>query len=163
MKPDQRIIARTPLVELWTDHGSFAAERIRHLSENDLRELVRTVPLQFVVANVGNKLTWVPKDERFDFWKSVRSQIAEPFKADPFGSVPARNRVLRIRMAHAHSFHRLTTSCFPPRNLIELNRKASGFPISAMSGELSGCYGLVLTFVSSLSFLRRSCGQARVY
>lgn len=80
MRPDQRIVVRTPIIELWNDQGSVAAERIRSLSENDLRELVRTTSLQFVVANVGNKLRWVPKDERFDFWKSIQSQIAEPSK-----------------------------------------------------------------------------------
>lgn len=29
-------------------------------------------------ANCGAKLNWVPTQERFEFWKTVRRQIADP-------------------------------------------------------------------------------------
>jgi len=50
------------------------------LTKNVIRELVRTAPVQFIVANCGDKLNWIPLRERFEFWEMVRPQIADPMK-----------------------------------------------------------------------------------
>jgi len=39
---------------------------------------VRTGLVQFIVANCGAKLDWIPQQERFEFWKMIRPQIADP-------------------------------------------------------------------------------------
>jgi hypothetical protein len=36
--------------------------------------------MQFIVADCGVKLNWIPTHERFEFWKTARPQIAEPMK-----------------------------------------------------------------------------------
>ena len=41
---------------------------------------MRTALGQFIVANCGAKLNWIPLQERFEFWKMVRPQIADPMK-----------------------------------------------------------------------------------
>lgn len=80
MNPAQRIVTRLPLVELWDNEGVITRERIRNLDRNDLLELVRLGPLQFVVADCGLKLDWIPIENRFEFWKKVQTQIANPEK-----------------------------------------------------------------------------------
>ncbi|MEM1043313.1 MAG: hypothetical protein AAGI91_11875 [Bacteroidota bacterium] len=75
-----RQVTRTPLPEVWTEAGEVVAtEREADLSEATLRELLRLGSVQFVVANVGAPLRWVPGSETFEFWKSeVRPHLADP-------------------------------------------------------------------------------------
>ena len=80
VRPDQRIVTKLPIQELWDDTGTFTSERIRYLDKSNLAELLRTSLVRFVVANCGLKLRWVPTPQRFEFWKTVRFQIAEPEK-----------------------------------------------------------------------------------
>jgi hypothetical protein len=80
MRPGQRIVVKMPLTELWDDGGTISGERVRNLDQTDLVELVRTGPLQLLVADAGLKLRWIPITQRFDFWKTVRPQIAHPGK-----------------------------------------------------------------------------------
>jgi hypothetical protein len=77
MRPDQRTVTKLPLTELWDETGALHGERIRHLDKNLIRELMGAGQVQFVVANCGAKLNWIPMPERFEFWKTVRSQVAD--------------------------------------------------------------------------------------
>ena len=72
MRPDQRIVTKMPLTELWDDGGTLAGERVRNLDQADLVDLLRSGPVQFLVADAGLKLRWIPTPQRCEFWKSVR-------------------------------------------------------------------------------------------
>ena len=65
-----RVVAVIPVQTLWTDEGDLSATRRSSLSREAIRELLRSRPVRFVVANVGHRLRWIPLNERFDFWKS---------------------------------------------------------------------------------------------
>jgi hypothetical protein len=80
LRLDQRIVTRMPLTELWDDGGTLTGERVRNLDETDLVELLSSGPVQFLVADPGLKLRWIPTPERFEFWKTVRPQIAQAEK-----------------------------------------------------------------------------------
>jgi hypothetical protein len=80
MRPDQRIVTKLPLTELWDETGTLPGERIRHLDGNLIRGLMGTGQVQFIVANCGAKLNWIPMQERFDFWKAIRPQVADALK-----------------------------------------------------------------------------------
>jgi len=80
LRPDQRIVTKLPLTELCDERGTLHGERIRNLDQNLVRELMRTGPVQFIVANYGAKLNWIPMQERFEFWKTIRPHIADPSK-----------------------------------------------------------------------------------
>jgi hypothetical protein len=80
LRAEQRIVTKLPLAELWDESGTLHGERIRLLDQKLIRELVRTALVQFIVANCGAKLNWIPQHERFEFWKMVRPQIADPMK-----------------------------------------------------------------------------------
>jgi len=60
MKPEQRIVTRLPLRELWTAHGPIAAARGRALGASDLVALLHERPVlkgsPFVVAELGHPL-----------------------------------------------------------------------------------------------------------
>ena len=62
---------KIPLTELWDEKGALPGERIRQLDENLIRGLMGTGQVQFIVADCGAKLNWIPMPERFEFWKTV--------------------------------------------------------------------------------------------
>ena len=69
-----------PLTELWDEGGTLTSERVRNIDQSNLVELLRVGPLQFVVAACGLKLLWIPTRQRFELWKTVKPQIADPAK-----------------------------------------------------------------------------------
>ena len=80
LRPDQRIFVKMPLTELWDNGGTLTGDRVRNLDQTGLVELLPTGPVQFLVADPGLKLRWVPTPQQFEFWKTVRPQIAHPEK-----------------------------------------------------------------------------------
>ncbi len=88
MRVDQRVVTKIPLTELWDESGTLAGHRIRDLNENTLRDLMRSGSVQFVVADCGLKLDWISREKHFDFWKTVRPQIADPEKPVFLASFP---------------------------------------------------------------------------
>ena len=79
--PDDLIHGETvALVEPAADGEEHQLFRVRHLDENLIRDILRTVPVQFIVADCGEKLNWIPTQERFEFWKTIRPHIADPMK-----------------------------------------------------------------------------------
>ena len=74
--PAFRIVTRLPLAELWTERGPVAATRERSLGRAEVKALLQAGPVQFVVADTGRPLRWVPLEERFVFWKAdARSHV----------------------------------------------------------------------------------------
>jgi hypothetical protein len=78
MRPDLRIVAKMPLTELWDEKGPIPSQRIRQLDEDLIRGLMAIGQVQFIVSDFGAKLDWIPISERFEFWKTIRSQVAAP-------------------------------------------------------------------------------------
>jgi len=79
MRFDQRIVSQTPLHELWNERGVVSEKELRELSASDIAELLRMGRAQFVVANVGSSLRWIPADECYGFWKSeVKNHLSDP-------------------------------------------------------------------------------------
>ena len=54
----------------WGQEDDVAAARERTLGRADVKALLQSAPVQFVVADVGKPLRWVPREERFVFWKA---------------------------------------------------------------------------------------------
>lgn len=80
MRPDQRIVTKMPLTELWDHSGTLANKRGVNLAQSGVAELLRTCLVQFILADCGLALKWIPIEQRFEFWKKVRQQIAHPEK-----------------------------------------------------------------------------------
>jgi hypothetical protein len=68
--PSLRRVTQLPLTELWDDSGTRIGRVIRDdLSEDDVRQLLRRGPVQFVEIRMSERPNWVPLEERFGFWK----------------------------------------------------------------------------------------------
>ena len=77
MDPELRIVTSTPLRELWRDDGYSTSARGKSLSQSEVHELLKCGPVQFVVADVGSALRWIPITECFQFWKDeVKFHVA---------------------------------------------------------------------------------------
>ena len=79
-----KVVTRLPLNELWNERKLLHLSRKRSLSENDLADLLRLGPVQFIVANVGEKLRWIRVADCYRFWTSE----AKPHLAPPQLGVP---------------------------------------------------------------------------
>ncbi len=78
-----KIVTKLPLDELWNDHEQLHAHRGQLLSAIEVTDLLRLGPIQFVLADVGEKLRWVPLPECYRFWKDV----AQPHLAQPHSRI----------------------------------------------------------------------------
>ena len=79
MDAAKRVVTSTPLYVLWDDSGELEFKRKRWIGREELTTLLRSGAVQFVVADCGTKLLWVPLSECFRFWKTeVKEHLAEP-------------------------------------------------------------------------------------
>jgi hypothetical protein len=79
MQPEQRIVTRLPLTELWDSSGVLLLKRGRALGRNQMAELLRNNRVRFVTADCGLPLKWIPLDDRFRFWREeVKPHLIEP-------------------------------------------------------------------------------------
>jgi hypothetical protein len=69
MQPRDRLVTQMPLEHLWNTGGELRSARVRSLGLEDLRTLLRSGPVRFVVADAGKPLRWVEPGETFRFWK----------------------------------------------------------------------------------------------
>jgi hypothetical protein len=65
-----RVVVQLPLRELWRDDGFSTITRGKSLTHDDVRELLASGPVQFVVADVGVAPRWISASECFAFWKN---------------------------------------------------------------------------------------------
>jgi hypothetical protein len=84
MRPEQRIVVSAPLDELWDERGPIAATRGRALGLQEIAALLSSEAIDFVVANVGSPLRWLPVDDRFTFWKGEVKVRLVPADAEKF-------------------------------------------------------------------------------
>ena len=71
-----------PLQELWRDDGFLTTARDQSLSEEGVRKLLASGPVQFVVVDVGTAPRWIPANECFNFWKTeVKPRLASKERA----------------------------------------------------------------------------------
>jgi hypothetical protein len=75
---EKRIVTKLPLTGIWDDKGLVSEARVRHIDKEEIRDLMRTGTVQFIVANCGEGLRWIPELDRFSFWKRTERSIAKP-------------------------------------------------------------------------------------
>jgi len=76
-----RIITHLPLAELFRDDGFSTVERGRSLSREDVRQVLTSGPVQFVVVDVGAAPRWIPEGDSFRFWEDeAKTHLASDAK-----------------------------------------------------------------------------------
>ena len=88
VRPEQRIVVKIPIKELWDDRGPVSGLRISELDSESIRLLLKSGPVKFVVADVGLPLQWIEPDDRFDFWKATGLNVAIPEQKIPLEHFP---------------------------------------------------------------------------
>ncbi|WP_309707320.1 hypothetical protein [Armatimonas sp.] len=63
-------VSSMPLERLWHGTEFLETSRLRAVGADDIRNLLRLGPVQFVIANISDPLYWVPLEERYTFWKN---------------------------------------------------------------------------------------------
>ena len=64
-----KIVTQIPLDTIWTSETELKSERVCYLTADTIKDLLRQGQVNFIIADVGLKLTWVDKNQCFDFWK----------------------------------------------------------------------------------------------
>ena len=78
MDPGLRRVTTLPLRELWDQSGTREARAVRDdLTENDIRQLLRRGPVQFVEIMMSERPNWIPLDERFEFLEGTFATEAD--------------------------------------------------------------------------------------
>jgi hypothetical protein len=61
-----------------------------------------TGQVQFIVANCGAKLNWIPMQERFEFWKAIRPQVADALRPIYIERFPNQTAYIASEWARTH-------------------------------------------------------------
>ena len=79
MTTTQKTISRLPVEEIWAGGRLVSTTQVRDLNASDIVDLLRSGPVRFVVADIGQPYHWIPNNERYDFWKNeVKAHLANP-------------------------------------------------------------------------------------
>jgi hypothetical protein len=70
MKSTHKIVARTPISQLWDDEGVVSTRKLKSMKRSDVEELLQKSQVHFVVINIGFKPQWVITENCYDFWKN---------------------------------------------------------------------------------------------
>ena len=78
-----------PIEAIWDDDGLVATRRLRALTLEDIRSLLRLGAVRFVVADVGKPFRWVAEADRFTFWRNeVQPHLGAPDLAIDLDTLP---------------------------------------------------------------------------
>ena len=64
-----KIVNEIPIKNLWNDSEEIYATRTKILNQLEIQEILKKYPVEFVVANIGEKLKWIDVNKCYDFWK----------------------------------------------------------------------------------------------
>jgi len=106
MRPEQRIVLRLPLDELWDERGSVLDTRcMGAIGRQAIADLLRHGPVHFVIADVGQPPVWVASEKCFEFWRrEVKVHLIDP-ESDGFylDAFPEQYAYMARRWQVAHN------------------------------------------------------------
>jgi hypothetical protein len=70
MDLSHKIVDKIPMDLLWRENTLLEAKRIKYLDQKEVSEILKNGPVQFVIANVGDKLIWTDLGESFKIYKT---------------------------------------------------------------------------------------------
>lgn len=75
----ERIVTTIPLDFIWTDEAQVEASRERYLTPNELTEILKLHPVEFIVADPGAPLKRISVDKCYEFWEEeVKGRLLSP-------------------------------------------------------------------------------------
>jgi hypothetical protein len=80
MENELKIVTQIPMTNLRTVTENAFAKREKYLTADDIQKTSKKYPVEFVVANIGEKLKWISYDKSFDFWNTeIRPHLVDDF------------------------------------------------------------------------------------
>ena len=70
MNQEDRVVIKIPVEKLWNSQTELDLERVSYLTKTEMKQMLRTGPVQFVIADVGEKLVWPDQSDAYSFWKN---------------------------------------------------------------------------------------------
>lgn len=70
MNNSDRVVTEIPLKYLWDMSNNIEAVRKQYLNKGNIKTILRTAEVDFVIADIGDKLKWVDANKCYNFWKS---------------------------------------------------------------------------------------------
>jgi hypothetical protein len=70
MNFSDKIVTIIPLDTLWSQETELNYKRVSYLTKTDIKDLLKQGQLSFIIADVGQKLKWIPPDQCFNLWKA---------------------------------------------------------------------------------------------
>lgn len=79
----KRIVTQMPLESLWDDQRELTYVRGGCVGSERIRELLRSERVKFVVADCGEKLSWIQEEYLHRYWKTVaQPHLVEPAESE---------------------------------------------------------------------------------
>ena len=73
-----KIVTKIPLECLWTEEEELDFERQKYLNGEEIKEILKAGPVRLIVADVGQKLKWIPLDKCFErYKKEIKEHIID--------------------------------------------------------------------------------------
>ena len=69
MNFSDKIVTIIPLDTIWTSESELKSKRGRYLTADNIKDLLRQGQVNFMIADVGQKPTWIDRTQCFNFWK----------------------------------------------------------------------------------------------
>jgi hypothetical protein len=88
MDDDDKIITNFPVNELFKSNNKLTCIK-RQLNKDEIIEIIKTQPIEFVIADIGLKLEWIDIQDCYNFWKQEISNnfaFEEPIHLDNFNN-----------------------------------------------------------------------------
>jgi hypothetical protein len=76
MDNDKKLVTQIPLTRLWKDEEDVVAKRSRYLTTENIKQVLKEFPVEFVIADIGCKLQWIGLDTGYN---STYQQLAVPW------------------------------------------------------------------------------------
>ena len=76
-----KIVTEIPLQNIWNSEKEMDIQRTEYLTKERLKEILTSGPVDFVLADLGNKLKWIETSDCYNYWKTeVERDLADNVK-----------------------------------------------------------------------------------
>jgi hypothetical protein len=73
----EKVVSQIPLKKIWKNELPLQFERGNYLSKQELTDFLSEEVLEFVIADMNEKLMWFNRDEFLSLWKKdVKNHLA---------------------------------------------------------------------------------------
>lgn len=84
-----KLVTELPLKEMWSVDGPIQATREKYITKDELNDLLIISPVEFVIANIGEDLKWVPVRKCYEIWNAIlKDNVAQDIDSLDLDSFP---------------------------------------------------------------------------